>query len=339
MSPESLTKTRTASPLVIIGMPRCGSTIFTRLLNESPDLLIINDFYYLQYVDAIGGFSNHDRQNKDLCAKYVAKWLIKRIKRPSSTGIGCGLMISPEEEAKIKDFLADFDPDGERDWGSILEEIMSFSAKSAGAKIWGHNTPQDYLNLDLIDRRFPQSQFIFMIRNPQSMLCSYKFIIKSKASNDDSIRYHPVLQTLAWRTAVRAFLDYQKRNPNRILSVRYEDLIAQTNQTLAKVGEFTKADFPPLNLDDFGNNSSFKDKKRKTLNDTEMWLCEKIAGREMEQLEYSLSGKKPRLRDLGNLVFVSLKVFWHYSISIFTSVDTRKRVWKLAKKILLNDRS
>lgn len=334
MHSQTTIKTTTNSPLIIVGMPRCGSTIFTRLLNESPDLLIVNDFYYLQYVDAINGFSNRDFETKTKLIKYIEEWLIRRIKRPDATGIGCGLIISPEQEAKIKEFFHNINVNQQEDWVSILTEIMSFSADTAGNKIWGYNTPQDYLNLDLLQNKFPLGKFIFMIRNPKSMLGSYKFIIKEEDYNNDSLRYHPVLQTLAWRTSVRAFLNYQKRNRDRILLVRYEDLVADTQQTLAQVGEFVNAQFPHLDVTDFGNNSSFRDKKKKTITDTEIWLCEKIAGQEMKELGYAVSGKKPRLQDLGNLLFVSVKVSAYYLFNIITSADIRKRVLKLAKKII-----
>lgn len=170
MYQQTQTKTTTYSPLIIVGMPRCGSTIFTRLLNESPDLLIINDFYYLQYVDAVNGFNDLDDATKTKLAEYIETWLIRRIKRPDATGIGCGLMISNEQELKIKEFFRNFDIHQQQDWSSILAEIMNFSANTAGKKIWGYNTPQDYLNLDLLQRKFPQGKFIFMIRNPWAKL-------------------------------------------------------------------------------------------------------------------------------------------------------------------------
>jgi hypothetical protein len=332
MNRQSQTKIATNSPLIVVGMPRCGSTIFTRLLNESPDLLMINDCYYLQYVDAINGFSNNDYATKVKLVEYLEELLIRRIKRPESTGIGCGLMISNEQEAKIKEFLRNFDANQQEDWVSILTDIMSFSADTAGNKIWGHNTPQDYLNLDLIESKFPHSKFIFMIRNPISMLGSYKFILKEEEYNNDNLRYHPVLQTLAWRTSVRAFLDYKKRHPDRILLVRYEDLVADTKKTLSQVASFLDVNFPPLDVSDFSNNSSFQGKKRQTITDTAMWICEKIAGQEMQQLEYNLLGKKPRIKDLGNLLAVSLRVTRYYLFNLITSSDIRKRVLKLAQK-------
>lgn len=329
---QTETKAAIINPLIIVGMPRCGSTIFTRLLNESTDLLIINDFYYLQYVDSINGFRNNDDATKAKLAEYIEDWLIRRIKRPTSTGIGCGLMISNEQEAKIRSFLHNLDVRRLENWASILTEIMSFSANITNCKRWGYNTPQDYLNLDLLHKKFPRGKFIFMIRDPRSMLSSYKFMIKNKDNNNDSIRYHPILQSIAWRTSIRTFLDYQERNRDNILLVRYEDLVGNTKKVLSQVEKFTNASFPLLDVSDFSNNSSFKNKKRKNISDTETWLCEKIAGKEIKRLNYILSKKKPRLEDLKNLIFISARVTQYYLSSIITSVDTRKRVLKLVKK-------
>ena len=49
--------TSSASPIFVVGQPRSGSTLLTRILNEARELFVINDFYVLQKIDAAGLWS------------------------------------------------------------------------------------------------------------------------------------------------------------------------------------------------------------------------------------------------------------------------------------------
>ena len=317
-------------PLFVVGMPRSGSTIFTRLLNESSDLFIVNDFYYLQYVDSLRGFENNSETVNQQLAAYVLKLIKARIERPDSPAISCGLMLCAEDEAKIEKFVAELDCTGEQNWASILEQIMQFSASLLGKKTWGYNTPQDYLNIDLLLEAYPNAKIVFVMRDPRSMLRSYKYIFTN--AHNTTQRYHPVLQSLAWRTSIRSYFDYQAKYSHNILLVRYEDLVAKTSETLDRVGNFVGAKFSDTGLDKFGNNSSFKDKKAKNLNDTETWLCERVAAVEMERLGHTISQSKPRLQDALSLISLTANAAFFYISKTLTSDDIRKRVFKLVKK-------
>lgn len=325
--------TTSTSPLILVGMPRCGSTIFTQILNQSRDLLIINDFYYLQFADEINAINCNDSVTQQKLVDYINYWLIRRIKRSNDEGIGGGLVISPEEEVKIKSYISNFNFSESKNWASILQEIMEYVVATTGKTTWGYNTPQDYLNLELLKKAYPDSKIVFVIRDCRSMLSSYKHIIKEYDYNNDKNRYHPVLQTIAWRTAVRTFLSYRQHHPDNILLVRYEDLVHSTQSTIYGVEEYLATKFPHIELSDFGNNSSFRNKKRKSISNTEVWLCEKLAAKELELLGYEVSGKKPRLQDTLDLLLTTTRAGWFYLHKVATSGNIRKRIFKLAKKI------
>ncbi|MGB3188504.1 MAG: sulfotransferase [Limnoraphis sp.] len=320
------------SPVFIVGMPRSGSTLFTRLLNESQDLFLVNDSYYLQYVESVNGFeNNHPSLNNDL-AQYVLKSIQARIERPDSPPIECGLMFSESEEHQLEDYALKCGKQTDLNWASILKQIMEFAANQMGKKIWGHNTPQDYLHIDKLLHEFPDAKFMFMMRDPRSVVRSYKYV--SSNGYHDTNRYHPVLQSMAWQASIRTYKTWKDLKPEQFLLVLYEELIEKTNETLAKVGDFTGAKFPYIDLNNFGNNSSFQGKNKRSLTDTEIWLCEKVVSQEMLNLGYSLSEKKPRLQDLGQILDISQKVAWFYLKQSFTSKDMRNRVLNVAGKVL-----
>jgi len=321
------------NPVIVIGMPRSGSTIFTRLLNESPDLLVLNDFYYLQYAESIDALANTSQEiSADLIA-YIHNMISIRIERADSKGIASGVQLSEAQELAVSDFINNYSPENSENWATILQAIMSHSVSAGENKIWGYNTPQDYLNIGLLQDKFPNAKFIFVMREPKSVLSSYRNVFKSIYNNNDRRRYHPILQSLAWQASARTFLKFKEENPDRFLLVRYEDLVNQTNPTLSEVGNFLQVNFPPLDVRNFSNNSSFNNNDHQDLSDTEIWLSEKIVSQEMSGLGYKLSNTKPRLQDLGIMTKISLRVCIYYLSQIATSTDVRIRVLKLIKKL------
>ena len=321
------------NPVIIVGMPRSGSTIFTRLLNESPDLLVLNDFYYLQHAESIEALVNTDQDISAKLIAYIRKMISIRIERADSKGIASGVNLSESQELAISDFIDNYSPDNSENWATILQTIMSQSVSSGENKMWGYNTPQDYLNIGLLQDKFPKAKFIFVMREPKSVLASYRNVFKGVDNNNDRRRYHPILQSLAWQASAKTFLKFKEENPNRFLLVRYEDLVNQTNTTLSEVGSFLDVSFPPLDVRNFANNSSFNNNDHQDLSDTEIWLSEKCISQEMSDLGYQPSNTKPRLQDLGIMTMISLRVFIYYLSQVTTSTDVRIRVLKLIKKL------
>jgi len=321
---------KATSPLFVVGMPRSGSTLLTRLLNESQDLFIVNDFYYLQYVESLNGFERNDSNlNQDL-AQYILKLIKGRIERPDSPPIECGLMLSEADTRELESYATQCGKQADLNWATILTNIMEFSANLVGKKIWGYNTPQDYLHIDKLLHKFPDAKFIFLMRDPRSVIRSYKYVTSN--GYHDTNRYHPILQSMAWKASIRTYNNWKDLKPEQFLLIFYEELIEKTNEALAKVGDFTSAKFSSIDLNDFGNNSSFQGKNKRSLSDTEIWLCEKVAGQEMLNMGYSLSGKKPQLQDSGYLLNISQKAALFYVQKSLTSKDIRKRVLNLITK-------
>jgi hypothetical protein len=317
------------SPVIVVGMPRSGSTLLTRILNESSELFMVNDFYFLQYVDSINRLDTKNLETGKILAKDIVQRIQARIERKDSPELECGLYFSAEDEQKLKKFIRNQLNLEKSTWYDLLEQIMSFSASLLGKTSWGYNTPQDYLHISRLKRHFPDAKFIYMMRDPRAVLCSYKYV-KSNGYHETN-RYHPILQGLAWRTAIRSFL--QQKSQGNCLLIRYEDLIANTNTELSRLSRFLGCNFSQLNINRFGNNSSFKNKNKKlSLSDTEIWLCEQITGKEMQAVGYTLSRVKPRFKDAAFMAYLTARASIFYLSKIILSADVRKRVTKLLKK-------
>jgi len=317
------------NPVIVVGMPRSGSTIFTRLLNESPDLLVLNDFYYVQHAESIGALKNTNQENSSKLIAFIKDLLFRRIDKakyePGDTGvIECGVKLNESQKLQIDNFIDDYSQENSEDWATVLQNIMGFSADTGRNKIWGYNTPQDYLNIELLQAKFPRAKFIFVLRKPKSMLSSYKNIFKHEDNNNSRWRYHPILQSLAWQASARTFQKFKESNPEQFLLVRYEDMLSQTNDTFHEIGKFLEVDFPHLDLNDFPNNSSFNNNDHTDLCDTEVWLGEKVVKQEMSSLGYESSNLRPRIQDIGAMSLISLRAGVYYLSQIVTSLHKRK---------------
>lgn len=322
------------NPIIVVGRPRSGSTLFTRILNESQDLCILNDFYFLQYVDSLGGFDHQDPQILADIAEYIVSTLKNRYKPDhlGLAGIESDQLMTPDKERKLKAFVNSTLAQPGHNWSSIMASIMQYNASLFGKKTWGYNTPQDYLHLRRLQKAFPQAKFVFVMRDPRAVLCSYKYMDYLEGYHDPA-RYHPLLQAIAWKSAMRSFLKHQHQD--NILLVKYEDIINDVNQVLTNVGDFIGSKFPQTDLSNFGNNSTFKNKPKNKLTDTEVWMCEQIVEQEMQSAGYSLQNCKPSLKDMKNmlnLTYTSLKFYFKNSL---ISRDTRNRVFNLAKARLI----
>ncbi|MGK7910421.1 MAG: sulfotransferase [Synechococcus sp.] len=314
-----------SQPVILVGMPRSGSTILSRLLNESPELFIVNDFYLLQRAEGLGVLkSDLDASQAKCFASNTMSRIRCRIEKEDSPEIEDALCISPDQEAELENYALSVAAEHGSSWNEILSLIMCKAGEMMGKSYWGYNTPQDYLHIDTLFGAYPNAKLVFLLRDPRQMLKSYKNVIDN--GYHTPARYHPIIQTLAWRTAARVFFQARQKEQS-VLLVRYEDVIERTNPTLQEIASFCNIEIPHVDLSQFGNNSSFKmSRSKKPLCESEIWLCESIAAKEMRQLGYEPSSSKFRLRDIGYLSAISLKVVQYYVGTAVASRDVRKRI-------------
>lgn len=313
-------------PVILVGMPRSGSTILSRLLNESPELFIVNDFYVIQHAEGLGVLkSDLDASEAEVFVANAIRRIKCRIEREDSPDIEDALRITPAQEAELEEYALDIAAEGRHPWHELLSLIMCKAGDMMGKPHWGYNTPQDYLHINTLFDVYPDARVVFLLRDPRGMLKSYKNVVDNGFHAPN--RYHPLIQTLAWRTAARVYFQAKQKGQS-VLLVRYEDVIDNTNSTLQSIAEFCDVEIPDLNLSDFGNNSSYNmgPTKKKSLCESETWLCETMARTEMQQLDYELSDSKFKLKDTGYLLSISFKVLQFYVSKALSSRDVRKRI-------------
>ncbi len=94
---------------------------------------------------------------------------------------------------------------------------------------------------DELMRLFPDMRFLNVVRDPRAQVASMNKAIIHE--------FDTLLNTQIWIDAHRRACDLLARHPERVLTIRYEDFLADEEQTLMKVCTFFGIEFLPQMLD------------------------------------------------------------------------------------------
>lgn len=329
-------------PIILVGLPRSGSTLVSRILNESANCLITNDFYYLQYVESIGAYTKSDHTTKGLLVDFIVDQVKNRTKpNDLEDEVWFGLPFSDAELDKIFAFAEVYKADARiKTWAQVLQDIMQFLAELANKPVWGYNTPQDYLNFNIISEAFPNAKFIFLLRSPLATLLSYKYYwTVDPKFQDDRGRYHPVIQSLAWRVCATTYFRLKKEHgQSRCMLVKFEDVLNNTDKVLAEISRFADVKFLPIDLKTFGHNSSLSSrethKKVKTVTGLEAKICHIFTQNALHRLGYDDFSIPPiGLADVFSLLVTTYRNFLYYFRQVTFSRNVRKRVFRFMSHV------
>lgn len=306
--------------IFVIGLPRSGSTLLSRLLNNSPDILSVNDLYFLQAVLALNAVEGElsDAQAEELTDLLLG---VVNIRANASEEFIGQFQVAPVRIREIRSEVLTRQKHTPYAWHGLMNALLSQVAESAGKCRWADKTPQNFFHFHLLAERFPVARFIFLFRDPRPILASYKY---SRGEGHDARRYHPVVYSLYWRSAIRYYMGV-KDHPH-VMMLRYEDMLSDTSGVCARLEAFLGAKISAPELSSLGHNSSFAEGERKSITLTETWICQRLCESEMNGLGYETCDGAPEFKDIPDLVGVSLKFAAFQSIRLFRDRDARRRI-------------
>lgn len=315
-----------AAPVFVVGQPRSGSTLLTRILNEAPDLFVINDFYVLQKIDAADLWG----PLAPMQARTIADWIYERIHIRATEDrektISQSIEMTGEQLAELAEVVQAPWPEG-LVWSDVLDRVMSAAAGLAGHRRWGHNTPQDHLHLDRLFAAFPGSKAVFLLREPVGLLKSYK---NASGPWHDARRYNPTTIGLAWRAAARSYLRLRETSPERVMFLRYDDLVEDTDGALTRLSAFLGTPIPPLDLEALGRNSSYASgRPQLPVMENEVWLASRPIKEELTQLGFDVPDASLRLGGVASLAGIYASTLAFHLRALLTDADRRKRILRL----------
>lgn len=192
------------SPIFVVGCGRSGSTLLRRLLVTSPGLHIPPETYVLG--PTIRQFARLRNKPWDLVVHAtVARFAFHPEWRHMETDLA----------ATVPDLLRT--PEDERSLERVLDVVYRATAPGTEVTRWGDKTPYNTYFLPEIDRTFPDARYVHMIRNPYDAVASYLKMGAYRSAGEAADR---------WRSSVSRVRKFQRSRPDRIVEIRYAELVS-----------------------------------------------------------------------------------------------------------------
>ena len=153
-----------------------------------------------------------------------------------------------------------------RTGGDFIRIVMDSVAKSQGAQRWAVYDPDNVLHVARVKRDIPNAIFVHIIRDGRDIALSLKKMggfqpLPWDRGQTDSL----VATSLYWEWMVRRGRAAGSQFPSDYVEVRYEDLMTNPRETLAKLGGFLEHDLAYDRIQQTGlgrlseTNSSFRE--------------------------------------------------------------------------------
>jgi hypothetical protein len=250
------------NPLFILGNPRSGTSLFRIMLTSHPDICIPPECGFIQ-------------------------WWIKKYR---NWGI-----VDSKSDARVEEFVQDIAVSKKIEtWNLntneladliLIEQPSSYSeiclcvilqyARQTGKipKYLGDKNNYYVNHLDLLSEIFPQASYLIISRDGRDVACSYLDVVKLATDSIYKPKLPADMRQIAseWATNNEQLLDFRDRH-KKVLFVRFEDLVIQTEQELKRVCTFLNIEFDDSMINYHTRNKELKlepdqmlDWKKKTL--------------------------------------------------------------------------
>ena len=208
--------------IVLLGMPRSGTTLLRRLLDGHPNIAAPGETFLLR---ATARFLETER-------------IAHGIDYGVLGGLGAAGYAEDEVLARLRQLAFGF-----------LDEI----AAREGKPRWAAKTAVDSFYLDRIDRIYgAHATFVCLVRHGLDVVCSLKEFSDELQGYIHELhgyvaRYPRPLEAFAhaWADVTRGLLDFAERRPGNVLLCRYEDLVTEPEATLEQIVTYLGEPFEP----------------------------------------------------------------------------------------------
>lgn len=268
-------------PLIVIGVPRSGTTLLAHLLNRHPDIYVddhrIVSVVFLQYplfVRQQYGLAGDVRQFSE------ADWNRHFLSR------------EPQLEELCREWIGEID----RGLGHVLSKGLESRAKAHGARVWADKSPHAVDAIPALRHVLPQAKLVHIVRDGRA-------VANSLCRRQDEHLEYAMHQ---WkRSLLNGRIDGSIAGADRYLEIRFEELVASPETVLKELTDFVGLPFDDAMLlpDDTAAHDSARkgryvlpffdraktDAWREQLTPSEVRSIERIGGDVLQALGYELA--------------------------------------------------
>lgn len=283
-----------AGPLLVVGLPRSGSSTLADLISQTGAAYCFDDLYFQRHAERIGARGPLDRARLDDALHFLG-WQIrarlrwKRYALPRMEEAD----VEPMNDA-IRAAFAERPPD----WQTLQKEWLWRLARLNGCRNWGYNQPGAFLGLDELLRIYPKARVAFLFRAPERVLASFKHMPDGHRDGDPR-QYHPLAYALYWRKSAEAYERWRQALPGRTIRVRFEEMVEDPRETAVRLAAFLGETFDgPVRSAEA--NTSFRGGRR-ALTGLETALLRRVAGPAAQRVGYRIDPEPVRAGDFWDL--------------------------------------
>jgi hypothetical protein len=214
-----------APPLFIVGNDRSGTTMLRLILDRGPDVAIPPESMFLTDLAdrrADGG----PRTPEAVRALVDEIWRHPKVR----------LWQLPGDPPEPPPGLTGLDA-----YRFAVEAPFRAYAARHGKPRWGDKTPHYVHHVDALLEVWPDARFVVLVRDGRDVALSLK---RMPFGPNNAWAAGPW-----WARGIRAGADAQRRHPEQVRTVRYEDLVADPERRVREICAFLELAYEPQMLD------------------------------------------------------------------------------------------
>jgi hypothetical protein len=261
----------------IVGMPRSGTKLLRDLLNRHADVAIFpHETHFFPVLQKRLPSYGNITSRENFARLYADLQKTAFFRRMTARGI------SLDAEAWFHSLQGG-------DFRALLDGLFTCYRKLTGSRIVGDKTPSYITHVSLLGQALPHAKFVHILRDPRDYALSMR-----SAWGKDIVR-----AVARWKQGVRKCRRDASDSGVAYTEIRYEELLGDPRQTLARLCQFLDIGFtedmltlaqPAEMLGDARGASTIVrdnlDKWRQQLSEPELQSIESVAGKLMMELGY-----------------------------------------------------
>lgn len=312
------------APVVVVGLPRSGSSLLSHILSQTADWYVFDDLYTSRRAYELGAKDGQPMTRFQFeSLVFFLGWQVRaRLKHTEYARPSCTL----DEVDSFNEALHALYADRLPTWSELQEEWMARLALRAGATRWGWKQPGAFRMLGRLETAYPGLRTIYLMRRPEAVLASYKYMPKGHTDGTPA-QYHPIAHSYYWRQAARSWIAAQRADRPRTFYLRFEDMTADPVATGRQLGAFLGSTLDNVSLPE-KPNSSFDGPggQRRGLTGLETRLLKAIAQKERNALfpDKPLQIPAMKANDLADITWRSFTFLNHQRARVMERIRVRR---------------
>ncbi|MGZ5472162.1 MAG: sulfotransferase family protein [Nitrososphaeraceae archaeon] len=212
-------------PFFIIGSGRSGTTLLRTILYRTKKVVIPPESNQWFKNAALNFVINNHNSWENLCIQTINMYSEKEDFKYWNTDLITNIKTIQTADQSRRSFALIID--------YIYKEYLKQHKNEAS--FWGDKTPYMSFALDWVNIVFPNAKYIHMLRDGRDV------VLSMVSSLNQFNNFNSACDR--WNWTLNAIQKFEKKNHNKVLTVKYEDLVSNPENHIKKVFDFLNIEY------------------------------------------------------------------------------------------------